>query len=344
MLTVTIIIISIILILFIALWYLKNDPHYITRFLIENKNRSSLCIIRNDEVFVAINENKVMPLASTVKIVIALEYANQVSKNIVTKDEPVDLDHLNNFYLANTDAGAHKSWLNDIERKELIQKNFVALEEVVRGMIRFSSNANAEYLIGKLGNEKIDAFIKNENLNHTPIYPFVSSLIVSSISPGLPDPDLISESWKIHERLKNGDGDLLQSFKIPKLPVQRIWSDKLPASTTKDYCTLMNKINSDTLTDQKVSHLLKQILGWPMNTAANQKHLTSFGIKGGSTAFIVTEALYATDAPGNKTALAVFFNDLKDWEKIFIDWNLTKFELKILLDEKFRNNVKEKLF
>ena len=45
----------------------------------------------------------------------------------------------------------------------------------------------------------------------------------------------------------------------------------------------------------------------------------------------------------SNTALAVFFNDLKDWEKIIIDWNLSRFELKVLLDEKFKNAVKEKL-
>ena len=282
-----------------------------------------------------------MPLASTVKIVIALEYVNQVSKKIVTKTEPVDLDHLNKFFLPGTDAGAHKSWLNEIEKKDLIQKNAVALEEIVKGMISFSSNANAEYLIDKLGKENIDAAIKNEDLNHTPIYPFVSSLIVSSMSPGLSDSDFISESWKIHEKLKNGDNDLLQSFKIPKLPVQKIWSDKLPASTAKDYCMLMNKINSGTLTDLIASHHLKEILGWPLQTGVNQKNFSSFGIKGGSTAFIITEALFVTDVIGNKTALAIFFNDLKDWEKIIIDWNLTKFELRILLDEKFRKTVKE---
>ena len=42
-------------------------------------------------------------------------------------------------------------------------------------------------------------------------------------------------------------------------------------------------------------------------------------------------------------AMAIFFNELKDWEKIILEWNLSKFELKVLLDEKFRNAVKEKL-
>lgn len=344
MLIATIIITSIILIFLIALWYLKNDPHYITRFLKENKNKSSICVIRNNEVFVALNENKLMPLASTVKIILALEYANQLSKNTLSKNEFIDLNELNKFYLPNTDAGAHNSWLKELEHKKLIRNNSVALDEIVKGMIKFSSNANSEYLIGKFGKENINASIKNENLNHTPVYPFVSSLIVSSSNRELADEDFISGSWAIHERLKNGDEELLKSFRIPKLAAQRIWSDKLPASTTKDYSDLMNKINTGKLSDINTAKHLKEILSWPMEfNPVNKNHFTSLGMKSGSTAFVVTETLFATDKSGSTAALAIFFNDLADWEKVLIDWNLNKFELKILFDEKFRNSVKDKL-
>ena len=109
------------------------------------------------------------------------------------------------------------------------------MEEIVKGMIKFSSNANAEYLIARLGKENIESCIKNQGLSHTPVYPFVSSLIASANSPDLTDADLILASWKIHDRLKSGDNDLLQSFKIPGLSVQKTWSDMLPASTTRDY-------------------------------------------------------------------------------------------------------------
>ena len=76
---------------------------------------------------------------------------------------------------------------------------------------------------------------------------------------------------------------------------------------------------------------------------AAEKSRSLYYREGGSTTFIVTEALYETDASGNNTALAIFFNDLKDWEKVIIDWNLTKFELKILFDEKFRAAMRDKL-
>ena len=202
MLILAIILLIVLASIVIAFFHLRKDTHFVTRFFMEHPNRTSICLIRNDKIVLAHNEDKLMPLASTVKIIIALEYANQVSKNVISKNELVNLDELGKFYLPNTDAGAHKSWLTDLEQRQLIQENSVTIEEVTKGMIKFSSNANAEYLISRLGKENIDSYIKNEKLNHTPIYPFVSSLIVSARSPALDTEDLISESWKIHEGLK----------------------------------------------------------------------------------------------------------------------------------------------
>ena len=342
MLIIIIIIGSIILILLLALFYLKNDAHFITRFLKENPTRSSLYIIRNEDVVISRNEKQLMPLASTVKLLIAYAYTINVSQHALSGKEQIDIDDVNRFYLPGTDANAHKNWLDEMERKTILHNNLIVLDEVVKGMIRYSSNANAEYLIDKLGIDSINKAISEASINdHTPIYPFVSSLIASQ----KPDKEnLVSESWAIHERLKNNDNSFLESFKIPKLPDQKIWSDKLPASTTKDYCSFMHKINTGRLPDKNAADHLKEILAWPFDfNPINKKHFTSLGMKGGSTAFVVTETLFASDKSGTNTALAIFFNDLADWERIIINWNLNKFERNILLNEKFRIDVVKKL-
>jgi len=341
MLIAIIILAMIILIILSALLILKNDPGYIIDFLKKNPTRSSICIIRNDEVIISAGEKRLMPLASTVKIMIALAYTNQVSKGLLVNTEMIDLDKIKNFYLPGTDAGAHNSWLNELNQKELIQNNSVPLDEVVKGMIKFSSNANAEYLLSKIKKENIEASITEAGIvNHTAIYPFVSSLIVSAKHPGTTGQELIDKSWEYHEKIKQCDDQVVKSFKTPDLKVQKTWSDHLPASTTKDYCVLMNAVNTGKLFDKKAGLHVREILEWP---PINKSLFTSFGIKGGSTAFIVTEALYATDASGNSMALAIFFNDLKDWERIIIDWTLSKFEIKFILNEKFRNKVRKEL-
>ena len=42
----------------------------------------------------------------------------------------------------------------------------------------------------------------------------------------------------------------------------------------------------------------------------NEEKIEHIGMKGGSTAFVLTKALYSTDNKGNKTELAYFFNNL----------------------------------
>ncbi len=47
-----------------------------------------------------------------------------------------------------------------------------------------------------------------------------------------------------------------------------------------------------------------------MENHANKTWLTHAGMKGGSTIFVLTKALYATLKDGTKIEMAYFFNDL----------------------------------
>jgi D-alanyl-D-alanine carboxypeptidase len=66
-------------------------------------------------------------------------------------------------------------------------------------------------------------------------------------------------------------------------------------------------------------------------------------MKGGSTAFVLTKALYATDKKGNRTEMAYFLNDLSLLENIRLQMSMNEFELKILANKEFREKVKAEL-
>ncbi len=53
--------------------------------------------------------------------------------------------------------------------------------------------------------------------------------------------------------------------------------------------------------------------------------------------------MYATDKQGNKFELAYFFNDLKNHELSQLTRSMNSFELAILTDDEFRNQIKSKL-
>ena len=120
-----------------------------------------------------------MPLASTVKIIVAIEFAKQAAHNIFNKNEKIPLSELDKYYLPNTDGDAHPKWVGYERKLGNIINDSVRLIDVARGMIIFSSNANTEYLMDMLGFDNVKNNLQLLGLKkHTPIYPLVSSLFL----------------------------------------------------------------------------------------------------------------------------------------------------------------------
>ena len=61
-----------------------------------------------------------MPLASTTKIIVAIEYAYQVAEGKIDPQEKVPLAEVDHFYLEDTDGGAHQNWLEEIDKKGVV--------------------------------------------------------------------------------------------------------------------------------------------------------------------------------------------------------------------------------
>ena len=121
-----------------------------------------------------------------------------------------------------------------------------------------------------------------------------------------------------------------KSENVP-LPVQRVWSDRLPASTAREYASLMQKINSRTYFDAVTQSVLDQLMEWPMRLRIeNRERFAHYGAKGGSTAFILNYALYATDKKGNRTEMAIFTNDLGIFDQTMLQAEFQTFLKKVL--------------
>jgi D-alanyl-D-alanine carboxypeptidase len=134
-------------------------------FIKKNQAKSSLVLQKNNTVIARLNENKLMPLASTVKIIVAIEFAKQAAKNLINQDATVALSELDKYYLPNTDGDAHPNWIKYEKSLEHINNDSIKLIDVARGMIMFSSNANTEYLMGLLGLKNVNSNIQMFGLN-----------------------------------------------------------------------------------------------------------------------------------------------------------------------------------
>lgn len=336
--------------------FLRADKNTILDFIKKYPDKSAIKLVRNDINIVDLNSNIMMPLASTVKIIIAVEYAEQANSGDLDPNEEISLFELDDFYVEDSDGGAHKFWLDSIKSK--IKDNKISIKEIAKGMIKYSSNANTEWLSKKLGLEKINNRIKSLGIkNHSEIYYIVSSLFVGKEKyPNVKGKDLelklkelnqndyIELINKIHNKLitdKNYKNEL--DNVDTGLNIQKVWSNRLPSSTTSDYLELMKKINSRTYFSLNTQKYLDEVMEWIFDDLENKNIFEHIGIKGGSTVFVLTKALYARDKSGNKTELVYFFNNLTEKENIELQTSMNEFELSILTDESFIKKIENVL-
>ena len=323
-------------------------------FMMQNRNRTSVCIRKNDFLISTLNIDKVMPLASTVKIIVAVEFAKQAGNKIFNDNGYIPLKELDKYYIPNTDGDAHPRWLKYERDLGHIKNDSVKMIDIARGMIMFSSNANTEYLMDTLGFDNVKTNLPLFALTkHTAIFPLVSSLFIYQNSKGAKESEVLKYIGKlteeqydkftffVHQQLKY-DPTFKQKFRPQDLTIkmQKLWSDRLPASTTREYVQICTILNQRKYFDANSYGVLADVLETIMENPANRTWIAHAGMKGGSTIFVLTKALYATLKDGTRIEMAYFFNDLTGQENAMLQGWMNDFELKVLSDEAFRKKIK----
>lgn len=339
---------------------IKEGPNKVAQYIKENEDSKpvSFVIKRNGELLASINADKEMPLASMSKWTVAIEYAKQVAQGILDPNEKIDIDTLNKFYIPDTDGGAQPNWISSIEEKDLVENNKISLREVARGMIIFSSNANTDYLMNRLGIENINKTIKEMELTgHSEVYPIVAALCmgdyikqetnlsndeVKEKIKNMSDEEYVENIMKIHE-LMNED-KLPESIKRLKLArkdldFQKIWSDRFISATANDYLRMMELINSRTYFDEKAQVELSNVVEYAMENPAIAEQFNHLGLKGGSTSWVLTDARYTEDKEGNKIEIVAMFDDLDKKSYKMISENFDLFMTFSTVKEDIRNNI-----
>lgn len=347
-----------IIIVFVSISTIMKNQMDIVTFLQEEEEKSSFVFIENGETKVAVRPNEYMPLASTVKIVVALEYAFQVEEGKINKEEKVELTELERYYVERLDGGAHEAWLAYIEEQEIVNDGMVTIRDIVRGMIGFSSNANTEYMMAKVGVENIEARLDGLGVqSHSPLFYYVSAMfipyelkkdktvkqakedIVKEINK-MSDEDIARISKVIHQKITEDD-TYIQNADILRWwdkEFDQLYSKIFTKSTTYEYANMMNQINHHQF-PPIVQEEVEYALGMIMDNPENQKWLQRAGKKGGSTQFILTDALFAEDKEGNRYEISIFFHNLTPKETERLMKQLNEFELRLLTEPTYREKV-----
>ena len=145
----------------------------------------------------------------------------------------------------------------------------------------------------------------------------------------------------IHDHLKK-DSSYTSYFRLKDFNVkmQKLWSDKLPSSTTKEYVRIGTILNNRKYFNTNTYGILADILETAMEMPDNRRLFLHEGSKGGSTTFVFTKSVYATLKDGTKIELAYFFNNLNPRENAKLQGWAKDFELRTLTDESFRLKMK----
>lgn len=328
----------------------QSGADSLLNFIVKNKSRTALYMLKNDYEFTKLNENTLMPLAGAANIMVAVEFAKQAAYNVFGFNALVPLREISKFYLPNTDDGAYGSWVTFEKHVGHIKNDSVKLIDVARGMMIQGSTANAEYLMENLGFQNIKNDIRMFGLKqHTLLYPMPASLFIYQNPKkiqedkllkeiqGLSEDDYHKSVFSIHREL-NMDSGYIEKFRPQDFTIkmQKAWSARLTASTAKEYAKVARVINSRIVLNEKTYAVLGKLIESVMESPTSRTWLKHAGLFGGSTASVFTRVVYATLKDGTKMELAYFFNNLnsKETDKLQ-SWSLN-FESRILKDENFR--------
>ncbi len=335
----------------IFIFIFRSNPAYMTKHILKHPETTSAYVAIDGEPVITHEDETIRPLASVVKIVIALEYAYQVADGTIDEHTEVPMEELDRYYVEGTDGDAHPDWK---EHEGLEDATSVELREVALGMILYSSNANTDYLMDVLGADNINERLQEEDiLPHDSVYPIVSSLLVvldekrnSDSKDWLEtlekmDQDVFEEkAFAIHEQLKEGSFD---SSGIDELSMkeQRVWSDRLPGSAAKTYGELLRKIVAEDF-DDEVNTIMHDLLrAGPESNPQNKELYNAVGTKGGSTAFIVNQAMFVETLDGTQYEFVIFTDDLSLYQMLMVSNNLNHFFVEFINDEEFRTDTIE---
>jgi hypothetical protein len=291
--------------------------------------------VGQEEQGVYLNADAPMPLASVVKVLHLVAYAEAVAAGELDPTQTVPLDELEAFYLPNIDLGAHPGALTQLEDNGRIFGNppAILLDEVPGMMIASSSNAATDYLHLLLGQRTLEETAVTLGLSsQTAPCPFLGQFLAmgNHVLPQnngyqaweryIADPQsygrdamLLTENFSADAEFRQTAIEWRRRTRQPSGQTQRLFTQDFNAQgSAADYAQLMARIAQNGLSNGESSFIARRFLEWPMRFAANQALFSNLGYKNGSLPGILTTVYYAY--PSGETApivVALFFRDLE---------------------------------
>ena len=293
-----------------------------------------------DGVF--LNADIAMPLASVVKIIHLVAYAEAVVAGQLNPLSAVSLAELENYYLPRSDLGAHQRAVAELAEtgRTFANPPQIVLDEVPWLMIRHSSNAATDYLHRLLGQAVIEQTAISLGLtSQTAPCPFIGQFLAMSnhvrtanndllaLEAYLADPILygqemmlLTDAFVTSEQFRADEVAWREDQRRSSSSTQEFFTAHFNAQgSARDYAALMARLAQNGLSNGESSFIARRFLEWPMHFEANQEQFYNLGYKNGRLPGSLTTVYYAY--PVSETTpivIALFYRDLPN--ALYRDW------------------------
>jgi hypothetical protein len=293
-----------------------------------------------DGVF--LNADIPMPLASVVKIIHLVAYAEAVAAGRLNPLSAVSLAELENHYLPRSDLGAHQRAVAELTEtgRTFATPPQIVLDEVPWLMIRHSSNAATDYLHRLLGQTAIEQTALSLGLtSQTAPCPFLGQFLAMSnhvrtanndlaaLEAYLADPLLygqevmwLTDAFVTDEQFRADEIAWRADQRRSSSSTQEFFTAHLNAhGSARDYAALMARLAQNGLSNGESSFIARRFLEWPMQFPVNQELFYNLGYKNGRLPGSLTTVYYAY--PVTETTpivIALFYRDLPN--ALYRDW------------------------
>lgn len=330
-----------------------NMQQKLADFIVEHPQETAVVTYTFDENGTIIEDGKALfhnadePLivGSVMKTVVLAAFAEMVVNGELEPHEAVSVADWERYYLPTSDGGAHQSGLKSVglQADELgfavDQSATVTLDELATMMMHYSGNASTDYLIERIGLERIMAVSQTYLPHHTPIIyklgyalatlnheaPFSSAWlqqVLANVQRGdTGDIERLMALYLSDEAWRKAQIDFVINLSSMETDGAEIWeyqtaaAQLLPKGTAREYAQIMAQIESGQFISPQVSDIMQQKLetvpsDWPLRALYYER----FGAKDGVTAGVLATAAYAvpkrSSLQGQSRVTVLFINGL----------------------------------
>jgi D-alanyl-D-alanine carboxypeptidase len=296
---------------------------------------------RGDEVF---------PLASVRKVLVLGAYADAVAEGTLAPTEEIPLAEVERWYWPGIDGNAHRDALDDLRKNgRLFERAGVTtlrLDDVAFAAIRWSDNSAADYLLERVGSERVERFVARRRLaRQEPIAPTFGELLAWTTSDvatweRFTPKQRAERNWK--EALATS-GEAVRGRALPSGNELARFAACSSGGTPREWAGLFAELFAPGSTGP-ADELIRRHLEWPLAAYPQERsRFVHLGAKPGAIGGVRTEVVYIQPVGHAAMVAALFLRDVPadaDTElgRSFLD---QKFLVAMATDRRFFARVRE---